>query len=69
MDEKKIDELIEYTHTLLYANEDKTFSKKIGGTVYEVTMHFDKDSKDSVFQQFKRLILESSPNRTSEKQG
>ena len=32
-------------------------SKKIGGTVYDVTAHFDIEGKVTILQQFKDLIL------------
>ena len=31
--------------------------KKIGGTVYDVTAHFDIEGKETILQQFKDLIL------------
>ena len=34
------------------------FSMKIGGTVYEVTTHFDADGKETVLKQFRDLLLE-----------
>lgn len=32
-------------------------SKKIGGTVYDVTANFDIEGKETILQQFKSLIL------------
>ena len=32
-------------------------SKKIGGTVYDVTAHFNTEGKETILQQFKDLIL------------
>ena len=32
-------------------------SKKIGGTVYDVTANFNIEGKESILQQFKNLIL------------
>ena len=32
-------------------------SKKIGGTVYDVTAHFNIEGKETILQQFKALIL------------
>lgn len=32
-------------------------SKKIGGTVYDVTANFNMEGKESILQQFKDLIL------------
>lgn len=66
MEEKNMNELLDYTHAALNANYEKTYSIKIGGTTYEVTTHFNKDGKESVFQQFKRLILGNFPNRPLE---
>ncbi len=39
-----------------------TVSKEIGNTVYDVTADFDTEGKQSLFQQFKKLILNSSQN-------
>ena len=39
-----------------------TVSKEIGNTVYDVTADFDTEGKQSLFQQFKELILNSSQN-------
>lgn len=36
-------------------------SKKIGGTVYDVTAHFDIEGKETILQQFKDLILSTEP--------
>ena len=33
------------------------FSKKIGGTIYDVTANFDVEGKETILQQFKVLIL------------
>ena len=33
------------------------FSKKIGGTIYDVTANFDIEGKETILQQFKVLIL------------
>ena len=35
-------------------------SKKIGGTVYDVTAHFDIEGKETILQQFKDLILSTN---------
>ena len=32
-------------------------TKKIGGTVYDVTAHFNIEGKETILQQFKALIL------------
>lgn len=34
-----------------------SFSMKIGGTVFDVTTHFNADGRQSVLQQFRDLIL------------
>ena len=39
-----------------------TVSKEIGKTVYDVTADFDTEGKQSLFQQFKKLILNNSQN-------
>ena len=33
------------------------FSRKIGGTIYDVTANFDIEGKETILQQFKALIL------------
>ena len=33
------------------------FSKKICGTIYDVTANFDMEGKETILQQFKALIL------------
>ncbi len=39
---------------LLHA--DNTFSMKIGGTIYDVTTHFNPDGKQTVLEQFAELL-------------
>ena len=34
-----------------------SFSKKIAGTIYDVTANFDLEGKETILQQFKALIL------------
>ncbi len=36
---------------------DSDFKMKIGGTVYEISTHFDADGSRCVLQQFRDLIL------------
>ena len=36
---------------------EDTFTAKIGGTVYEVSTHFNSKGTQSVMEQFKKLIL------------
>ena len=36
---------------------EDTFVKKIGGTTYEVSTHFNPDGRQSALEQFKQLIL------------
>ena len=43
---------------LLHA--DNSFSMKIGGTVYEVTTHFNPDGKQTVLEQFAELLRRKS---------
>ena len=38
-------------------NPKTDFSMKIGGTVFDVTTHFNVEGRQSVLQQFKDLIL------------
>ena len=41
-----------------YENPDGTTTLyKIGGTTYEVTVHFNPEGRETVFDQFKDLIL------------
>ena len=53
----KDDALIVFSPVALYSDDDNTFSIKSGGTTYEVTTHFNKYGNETVFQQFKRLLL------------
>ena len=41
---------------MCFRGEDE-FSLKIGGTAYDVRTHFSTTGKESVLEQFKRLIL------------
>ena len=36
-----------------YLPDNDSFSMRIGGTVYEVTTHFDTDGKETVLKQFR----------------
>ena len=45
-----------YAEKLRRFGED-TFVKKIGGTTYEVSTHFNPNGKQSALEQFKQLIL------------
>lgn len=36
---------------------EDTFTMKIGGTTYEVSIHFNSNGRQCVFEQFKELIL------------
>jgi hypothetical protein len=36
---------------------ENEFSLKIGGTTYEVSTHFSTKGKESVLEQFKKMIL------------
>ena len=38
-------------------NIEDSFSIKIGGTVYAVRTHFDPNGRQSVFQQFRSILL------------
>ena len=40
-----------------YDFSDNDFKMKIGGTVYEVSTHFDPEGSRCVLQQFRDLIL------------
>ena len=41
-----------------YLPDNDSFSMRIGGTVYEVTTHFDTDGRETVLKQFQDLLLE-----------
>lgn len=45
-----------YAEKLRCFGED-TFVKKIGGTTYEVSTHFNPNGRQSALEQFKQLIL------------
>lgn len=47
----------ELTHFGFEPNTESSFKMKIGGTVYEVTTHFNESGKQSVLQQFRDLLL------------
>lgn len=36
---------------------ESTFQTKMGGTIYEVTTHFNSEGRQSVLEQFRELIL------------
>lgn len=40
----------------VFVNADNTFSMKIGGTIYDVTTHFNPDGKQTVLEQFADLL-------------
>ena len=48
---------IELTHFGFEPDAESSFNIKIGGTVYEVTTHFNESGKQSVLQQFRDLLL------------
>lgn len=41
-----------------HSPDNESFSMKIGGTVYEVTTHFNTEGKETVLQQFRDMLLE-----------
>lgn len=47
----------ELTHFGFEPNAESSFKMKIGGTVYEVTTHFNESGKQSVLQQFRDLLI------------
>ena len=47
---------VESGELVCFRGEDE-FSLKIGGTTYDVSTHFSTKGKESVLEQFKRLIL------------
>ena len=40
----------------VFVSADNTFSMKIGGTIYEVTTHFNPAGKQTVLEQFAELL-------------
>ena len=72
IDEKKPIRLKDYIHPVEINGEvgypvcsvpkAVSVSKTIGKTVYDVTVDFDAEGKQSLFQQFKTLILNASQN-------
>lgn len=67
IDETRPIDLLEYAMPTAYTSKPKTvrpvpvnpahFTAKIGGTTFEVSTHFSDDSRQSVLQQFKDLLL------------
>jgi hypothetical protein len=53
-----MNKIVDFAPYLKEATEEG-FSTKIGGTIYEVTTHFDPDGKQSVLEQFKELLLKN----------
>ena len=41
-----------------HSPDSDSFSIQIGGTVYEVTTHFNTEGKETVLKQFRDLLLE-----------
>ena len=58
-----------YPYNQLFENNaDSHFYMKIGGTVYDVTTHYDPKGRQCVLEQFKELLLQrNGGNRTIEK--
>ena len=57
-DKDSTENTIDFSPAALYADDgDNTFSVKIGGTFFEITTHFNADGKQTVLEQFKKLIL------------
>lgn len=48
----------------LWLEQENNFQMNIGGTEYEVTTHFDSSGRQSILQQFRILILNSSAQST-----
>lgn len=40
-----------------FSNENSTFTVKVCGTCYEVSAHFDPEGRQTLYEQFKNLIL------------
>ena len=40
----------------VFVRAENTFSMKIGGTIYDVTTHFNPDGKQTVLEQFAELL-------------
>ena len=48
----------------LWTEQENTFQMNIGGTKYEVSTHFDSGGRQSVLQQFRALLLNSTAQST-----
>ena len=55
--EKEYESILDFSPAALYADEDNSFTVKIGGTFFDVTTHFITDGSQTVLEQFKRLIF------------
>lgn len=59
-----------YPYNQLFENNaDSHFHMKIGGTVYDVTTHYDPKGRQCVLEQFKELLLQkewSQPHNRKE---
>ncbi len=52
-----IDEDNRKRQTIEFVPNNISFSKKIGGTIYEVSAQFDTEANQTMLQQFKKIIL------------
>lgn len=48
----------------LWTEQENTFQMNISGTEYEVSTHFDSGGRQSVLQQFRTLLLNSTAQST-----
>lgn len=48
----------------LWLGLENSFQINISGTEYEVSMHFDSSGRQSVLQQFRALLLNSTAQST-----
>ena len=50
-------------------NADSHFHMKIGGTVYDVTTHYDPKGRQCVLEQFKELLLQKEWRQPHNRKG
>lgn len=54
----------EYPYENIFENNAEShFRMKVGGTVYDVTTHFDPQGRQCVLEQFKELLLQKGWNQ------
>lgn len=59
-----------YPYNQLFENNaDSHFYMKIGGTVYDVTTHYDPKGRQCVLEQFKELLLQKEWRQPHNRKG